>query len=120
MNVLLVDLCGPLVEDEACGALVPFCDNLLAREKQPFLEVGYLSPHFGSTLEIIDNLELDNVRVSDIPIYRVNKLLAVTQRCCDFRSLGSIAVGRSPVGSFFCGPNGCIQKKMKLDETGSN
>jgi stearoyl-CoA desaturase (delta-9 desaturase) len=40
------------------------------------VQVGYLSPHFGSTLEIIDNLELDNVRVSDIPIYRVNKLLA--------------------------------------------
>jgi stearoyl-CoA desaturase (delta-9 desaturase) len=39
------------------------------------VQVGYLSPHFGSTLELIDNLELPNLRVSDIPIYRVNKLL---------------------------------------------
>merc|ERR1719261_175489 len=39
------------------------------------VQVGYLSPHFGSTLELIDGLELPNLSMSDIPIYRVNKLL---------------------------------------------
>jgi stearoyl-CoA desaturase (delta-9 desaturase) len=39
------------------------------------VQVGYMSPHFGSALELIDHLELPNIRVSDIPIYRVNKLL---------------------------------------------
>merc|ERR1719326_2477687 len=39
------------------------------------VQVGYLSPQFGSTLELIDRLELPNIRVSDVPIYRVNKLL---------------------------------------------
>jgi stearoyl-CoA desaturase (delta-9 desaturase) len=39
------------------------------------VQVGYLSPHFGSTLELIDTLELPNISVSEIPIYRVNQLL---------------------------------------------
>jgi stearoyl-CoA desaturase (delta-9 desaturase) len=40
------------------------------------VQVRYLSPQFGTTLEMIDQLELPNLRVSDIPIYRINKLLA--------------------------------------------
>merc|ERR1719238_1523847 len=39
------------------------------------VQVGYVSPQFGSTLELIDQLQLPDIKVSDVPIYRVNKLL---------------------------------------------
>merc|ERR1719473_252701 len=64
------------------------------------VQVGYLSPHFGSTLELIDSLELPNLRVSDIPIYRVNKLLTEYFHQHKPEELPSPKVDATPLGLF--------------------
>jgi stearoyl-CoA desaturase (delta-9 desaturase) len=64
------------------------------------VQVGYLSPHFGSTLELIDSLELPNLRVSDIPIYRVNKLLTEYFRQHKTEAPPSPRIAATPLGLY--------------------
>jgi stearoyl-CoA desaturase (delta-9 desaturase) len=66
------------------------------------VQVGYLSPQFGSALEMIDRLELPNLSVSDIPIYRVNKLLTeyFQQHKTEDIAPGSPRYAATPLGLF--------------------